>query len=105
MSKSSVAHRVRQMSMRISVIIAIFAFAILGGGDLFDQWIAGSASPTFMLGTLLINAGLSLGAFAIIAGIGWGLSISLAARSPDNSLRAGVASGRTALSSHSFDLP
>jgi hypothetical protein len=72
-----VAHRVRHASIRIGSIAAMLTFVILGGGDLFVQWIAGYASPAFMLGTLLINAGLCLGIFVIIAGIGWALSSGL----------------------------
>ena len=51
-----VAHRVRHASIRIGSITAMLTFVILGGGDLFVQWIAGYASPAFMLGTLLIRA-------------------------------------------------
>jgi hypothetical protein len=40
MGEASVAQRVRHASMRIGGIAAVFAFAILGGGDLFDQWIS-----------------------------------------------------------------
>ena len=56
-----VAHRVGRASIRIGSITAMLTFVILGGGDLLVQWIAGYASPAFMLGTLLINAGLCTG--------------------------------------------
>ena len=84
-----VAHRVRHASIRIGSITAMLTFVILGGGDLFVQWIAGYASPAFMLGTLLINAGLCLGIFVIIAGIGWALSSGLS-RTPPSTGRAVV---------------
>ena len=45
----------RHASIRIGNITAMLTFVILGGGDLFVQWIAGYASPAFMLGTLLIS--------------------------------------------------
>ena len=66
-------------SIRIGIVTAMLTFVIFGGGDLFVQWIA---SPAFMLGTLLINAGRCLGIFAIIAGIGWALSSGLSRTPP-----------------------
>ena len=92
-----VAHRVRHASIRIGSITAMLTFVILGGGDLFVQWIAGYASPAFMLGTLLINAGLCLGIFVIIAGIGWALSSGLSLTPPSTGGAVAIAEPRPQL--------
>jgi hypothetical protein len=71
------AHRVRHAFLRTGAIVSVLALILWGGGDLVSQWVAGHVSAGFMLGTLLINAGLSLFMFGIIAAIGHLVSIAL----------------------------
>ena len=47
-----------------------FAFFVVEGYVLHDQWEIGHASAMFMLGTALVVAGVCIGLFAIIAAIG-----------------------------------
>lgn len=97
MYDTSLADRVRHASLRIGALVAVFVFLVLGGGDLFDQWIGGYASARFMVGTMLVNAGACLGLFVIIAATGFGLSLTLPARSP---YRAGDEKSSAAMASN-----
>ena len=73
----SPAHRIRVATMRISLLISVVAFVVVGGTILLDQWIAGLASGRFILGTAILNAGVCIGLFAIISAIGAAVSIVL----------------------------
>jgi hypothetical protein len=77
MDRMSPARRVRRAFARIGVLVSVFAFIILGLGDLTEQWIGGHASARFMLGTMSINAGICLGVFAVIGAVGCALSFAL----------------------------
>jgi hypothetical protein len=75
--------------LRAGTVISVFAFVLLGCGDLIDQWLAGYASASFMLGTLLINAGICLGIFGTIGAIGCVASIRRPSRpAADRLIRA-----------------
>jgi hypothetical protein len=63
--------------MRLSLLISVVAFFVVGGTILLDQWIAGLASGRFILGTAILNAGVCIGLFAIISAIGSAISIVL----------------------------
>lgn len=64
----------RRTFMRLTLLISLFAFFVVAGSVLFDQWIDGHASAAFMLGTAAVIAGACLAVFAIIAGIGLAVS-------------------------------
>jgi hypothetical protein len=68
--------------MRISFLISLIVFVVFGGTMLIDQWIAGNASAIFILGTALLSAGVCLGLFAILAGIGTAISIAFSGEPP-----------------------
>ena len=71
------ARQARRILVRLSALIAILAFFVLGSTVLLDQWIIGRASAGFILGTALLIAGMCTGLFAVIAGIGLMLSVPL----------------------------
>jgi hypothetical protein len=60
--------------LRLSLLISVLAFFVLGGSVLLDQWIMGLAGAGFIFGTWMVIAGLCLGLFAIVAAIGLGIS-------------------------------
>jgi hypothetical protein len=66
----SPADRACRAFMRAGLLIALIAFLVVGGDVLLAQWIIGSASLEFVLGTAALIAGLCLGLFAVIAAIG-----------------------------------
>jgi hypothetical protein len=70
MSVLSPADRAGRAFMRLGLIVAVFAFVVVGTDVLLDQWIIGYASTQFILGTAALIAGVCLGLFAIIAGLG-----------------------------------
>jgi hypothetical protein len=78
MSALSQADRAGRAFMRVGLIVAVVAFVIVGSDILLDQWIIGYASTQFILGTAALIAGICIGLFAIIAGLG--LAIAAAFR-------------------------
>ena len=62
--------RVRSRFMSFGIWTSAFAFFIIEGYFLHDQWEIGHASAMFMLGTALVVAGVCIGLFAIIAAVG-----------------------------------
>ena len=68
-----------------------FAFFVVEGYVLHDQWEIGHASAMFMLGTALVVAGVCIGLFAIIAAIGLAISdcIQLLVHAPQGAARRG----------------
>ena len=75
MSISSPARRVRSGSMRLGLWASALAFLLVEGYALQDQWEIGHAGVMFMLGTALLSAGICIGLFALIAGIGLAASL------------------------------
>jgi len=63
--------------MRIGLIVATAAFLVVGSDILLDQWIIGYASAQFILGTAALIAGICVGLFAVIAGIGLAIAAAL----------------------------
>jgi hypothetical protein len=68
--------------MRVGLIVAIVAFMVVGSDILLDQWIIGYASTQFILGTAAMIAGVCVGLFAVIAGIGLAVAMALRHRQP-----------------------
>jgi hypothetical protein len=66
----SPADRACRAFMRVGLLIAVTAFVVVGGDVLLAQWIIGSHSVEFVLGTAALIAGICLGLFAVIAAIG-----------------------------------
>jgi hypothetical protein len=56
--------------MSFGIWTSAFAFFVIEGYALHDQWEIGHASAMFMLGTALVVAGVCIGLFAIIAATG-----------------------------------
>jgi hypothetical protein len=77
MSVLSPADRAGRAFMRIGLIVATAAFLVVGSDILLDQWIIGYASAQFILGTAALIAGICLGLFAVIAGIGVAIAAAL----------------------------
>ena len=71
------ARQARRIFLRLSALVALLAFFLLGSTVLLDQWIIGRASAAFILGTALLIAGLCTGLFAVIAAIGLMISVPL----------------------------
>ena len=71
------ARLARRIFIRLSALIAILAFFVLGSTVLLDQWIIGRASAGFILGTAVLIAGMCTGLFAVIAAIGLMISAPL----------------------------
>jgi hypothetical protein len=63
--------------MRLGLLVAVFAFLVVGSDVLLDQWIIGYASAQFILGTAALIAGICIGLFAIIAGLGLAIAAAL----------------------------
>ena len=63
--------------MRLGFLVAVLAFLVLGSDVLLDQWIIGYASAQFILGTAALIAGVCIGLFAIIAGLGLAVAAAL----------------------------
>jgi hypothetical protein len=64
------ARRARRALLRFGALASAFAFVVVGGTVLIDQWIFGHAGAAFIIGTAVLIAGGCLGLFAIIAAIG-----------------------------------
>ena len=60
--------------MSFSVWSSALAFFVIEGDALLDQLEIGHASTMFMLGTACLTAGICIGLFAIITGIGLAIS-------------------------------
>src|ERR1700722_793733 len=91
MSALSPEHRVRSRFMRFGMWTSAFAFFVIEGYVLHDQWEIGHASAMFMFGTALVVAGVCIGLFAIIAAIGLAISdcIQLLVHAPQGAARRG----------------
>jgi hypothetical protein len=59
-----------------------FAFFVIEGYVLHDQWEIGHASAMYMLGTAFLVAGFCIGLFAIIVTIGLVISAAYGAEPP-----------------------
>jgi hypothetical protein len=77
MSVLSPADRAGRAFMRLGLIVASIAFVFVGSDVLLDQWIIGYASAQFILGTAALIAGICIGLFAIIAGLGLAVAAAL----------------------------
>jgi hypothetical protein len=88
----SPADRAGRAFMRLGLTVGIVAFLVVGSDVLLDQWIIGYASTQFILGTAALIAGICLGLFAIIAGLGLAVAAALrpkpAPASPEESREA-----------------
>jgi hypothetical protein len=73
----SPADRTCRAFMRVGLLIAVIAFLVVGGDTLLVQWIFGSASVEFILGTAALIAGICLGLFAVIGAIGLAVAAAL----------------------------
>jgi len=78
-------------AIRFGLATSLAMFLVLCPPILLDQWISGQASAFFMLGTMLVLLGFSVGWFGTILGIGLVISIFSAstdgvARSETNAL-------------------
>ena len=71
------ARQARRIFIRLSALISILAFFVLGSTVLLDQWIIGGVSAGFILGTAILIAGLCTGLFAVMAAIGLMISVPL----------------------------
>jgi hypothetical protein len=103
MSGASPAQRVRHAFLRTGAMLSVLGFFILGSGDLVSQWLAGHVGAGFMLGTLLINVGLPLGMFGIIAAIGYFVSIALGEHRPHQPSAADTKAWREAAALHACE--
>jgi hypothetical protein len=83
MSIYSAAGLVRSASIRLGAWVSVVAFLLVGGFALEDQWEIGHASVTFMAGTALLSAGICIGLFALIAGMGLAASAFFSEQLPD----------------------
>jgi hypothetical protein len=71
----SLAHRVRNGSIRVGLWASAFTFLFVEGYALQDQLAIGQASVVFILGTACLSAGLCIGLFALTAGLGLAASL------------------------------
>src|SRR5262249_45223185 len=67
--------RIRYAAMRLGLAIALITFVVSSSPILLDQWISGHESAFFMLGTMLVLLGFSVGLFGAILGIGLVISV------------------------------
>jgi hypothetical protein len=77
MSVLSPADRAGRAFMRLGLSVAVIAFVIVGSDILLDQWIIGYASAQFILGTAALIAGICIGLFVVIAGLGLAIAAAL----------------------------
>jgi hypothetical protein len=77
------AHRVRSRFLRVGAWASAAAFVLIEGYALADQWLIGRASALFMLGTALLSAGICIGLFALVALIGFAVSLFFAEPRPN----------------------
>ena len=57
-------------AVRLGLATSLAMFFVLSSSILLDQWISGQGSAFFMLGTMLVLMGFSVGWFGTILGIG-----------------------------------
>jgi hypothetical protein len=68
-------NRFRRAAMRFGLATALVTFFVSSSAILLDQWISGQVPPFFMLGTMLVLLGFSVGLFGAIVGIGLVVSV------------------------------
>jgi hypothetical protein len=77
------AHRVRSGFLRAGLWASAAAFVVIEGYALVDQWLIGQARPLFIFGTALLSAGICIGLFAVIALVGFSVSLFFTERAPN----------------------
>lgn len=68
-------NRFRRAAMRFGLAASLVTFFVSSSAVLLDQWISGQAPASFMLGTMLVLLGFSVGLFGAIVGIGLVVSV------------------------------
>ena len=68
-------NRFRRAAMRFGLATSLVTFVVSSSAILLDQWISGQAPASFMLGTMLVLLGFSVGLFGAIVGIGLVVSV------------------------------
>ena len=82
MNTSSLQHRVRSRFVSFGLWTSAFAFFVIEGYVLHDQWEIGHASAMYMLGTAFLVAGFCIGLFAIIVAMGLAISAACSTEPP-----------------------
>ena len=67
--------RVLSATLRVALAISLMTFIASSSAILLDQWISGQVPAVFMLGTMLVLLGFSVGLFAAILAIGLIVSV------------------------------
>jgi hypothetical protein len=83
MNAPSPARRVRGRFMIFSIWISALSFFVIEGDALLDQLEIGHASTMFMLGTACLVAGICIGLFAAVTGIGLAISAAFSDETPN----------------------
>ena len=68
-------NRIWRAAMRLGLATSFVTFFVLSSPILLDQWISGQAPAFFVLGTMLVLLGFSVGLFGTILGIGLVVSV------------------------------
>jgi hypothetical protein len=68
--------------MCFGLFVSVLAFVVVGTDVLFEQWIEGLASASFVFGTACLIAGACTALFAIVAVIGLVISSAFSDEPP-----------------------